>query len=155
MRVFTLDREQIVRRPLGEVFPFFADARNLEKITPPFLRFRVLTPDPIDMKPGAIIEYRLKVHGVPLRWRSEITAWEPPRRFVDVQRRGPYRMWEHEHSFREVEGGTAIRDFVRYAVPGGALVQRFFVGPDVERIFRCREAVIERILAGGEGPGRG
>ncbi|MFH1279033.1 MAG: SRPBCC family protein [Candidatus Eisenbacteria bacterium] len=147
MKIFTLDREQTVPFPLGKVFPFFADARNLERITPPFLRFRVVTPAPIEMKTGAIIDYRLRVHGLPLLWRSEITVWEPPRRFVDVQRKGPYRMWEHEHSFREGRGGTVIRDLVRYAVPGGALVHRFFVGPDVERIFRYRESVIDRILA--------
>jgi ligand-binding SRPBCC domain-containing protein len=129
-------------RPLREVFAFFADAQNLEVLTPPWLGFRILTPTPVMMQPGAQIAYRLKLHGIPLRWDSEIALWEPPYRFVDVQRRGPYRRWVHEHKFAEQDGGTLVLDHVRYAVLGGRLVQRLFVGPDLRRIFAYRRAVL-------------
>jgi ligand-binding SRPBCC domain-containing protein len=129
-------------RPLAEVFPFFADAHQLERLTPPWLRFRVLTPRPVPMRPGQLIDYQLKLHGIPLRWRSEISAWEPPHRFVDEQRRGPYRRWFHEHTFEEREGHTLARDRVDYAVPGGALVDRLFVRPQLRRIFGFRQATL-------------
>lgn len=90
------------------------------------------------MGPGTRLDYRLKLHGIPLRWQSEITLWEPPERFVDVQRRGPYRSWVHEHLFEEREQSTVVRDRVRYSVPGGALVNRFLVAPDLERVFAYR-----------------
>jgi ligand-binding SRPBCC domain-containing protein len=123
-----------------EVFPFFADARNLEELTPPFLRFQVLTPPPISMAAGTRIDYRLRLHGIPIRWQSEITAWEPMRMFVDEQRRGPYRAWIHTHRFTAKDGGTLVEDEVRYDVPGGALVNALFVRNDVARIFAYREA---------------
>ena len=134
MRTFELTSEVLLPRRLAEVFPFFADAGNLERLTPPWLRFRVLTPERIEMRPGAIIDYRLRLRGVPIRWRSEITAWEPPFRFVDEQRRGPYRLWIHEHRFEERAGQTLASDHVRYAVPGGRLVHRILVRPDLERV---------------------
>lgn len=140
--------EQWLPRPRAEVFPFFADARNLETITPGWLHFQILTPAPIAMRVGCRIDYRLRVHGLPLRWQSEITVWEPPDRFVDEQRRGPYRYWRHEHTFRDHEGGTLCADHVRYAVPGGALVHRLFVKRDVERIFAWRRQLIEQLLGG-------
>ncbi|NUP90719.1 MAG: SRPBCC family protein [Candidatus Sumerlaeia bacterium] len=126
-------------QPPEEVFPFFADAFNLEEITPPWLRFRVLTPGPIPMAPGTVIDYRLRLHGVPIRWRSEITAWEPPHRFVDEQRKGPYHLWRHEHLFEPQAGGTRCVDHVDYAHRGGRLIHRFLVRPDVEAIFRFRQ----------------
>ena len=95
---YRLERDQWIPAPLEDVFAFFGDARNLERITPDTLRFEVRTPAPIEMKRGARIDYRLKIRGVPARWQSEITVWEPPRRFVDVQRRGPYRQWHHEYT---------------------------------------------------------
>jgi len=134
--------------PIHEVFEFFSDARNLEQLTPPWLKFEVLTPDPIEMRVGLKIDYRLKVRGLPLRWQSEITAWEPPHRFVDLQVRGPYRLWHHEHSFREIEGGTAIYDVVDYLGPGWFLepmINRLFLRPDVDKIFAYRhKALVER-----------
>ena len=120
------------------IFEFFSDAFQLESITPPWLSFRVLSTAPIEMRVGTRIDYRLRVHGLPLRWQSEITVWEPLQRFVDVQRRGPYRQWIHEHTFRAERGGTWVEDHVDYAVWGGAVVNRLFVQKDVERIFRFR-----------------
>ncbi len=128
--------------PLDQVFGFFADAHNLEAITPPFLRFSVLTPAPIPMHEGTLIDYRLRLRGVPIRWRTEITAWDPPRHFRDEQLRGPYRWWRHDHFFEECEGGTLARDQVDYGVPGGALVDRLLVRADVVRIFEHRSAAL-------------
>jgi ligand-binding SRPBCC domain-containing protein len=124
--------------PLEAVFSFFADAENLEAITPPWLRFEILSPMPMVMQTGAIIEYRLRLHGIPLRWKSEITVWDPPLRFVDEQRRGPYRRWIHEHTFTQRGNGCEMRDFVRYSVPGGWLANLLFVQRDVRRIFEYR-----------------
>ncbi len=114
-----------------QVFPFFADARNLEAITPPLLGFRVVTPDPIEMRVGTLIQYRLRLHGVPVYWLTSIQAWDPPHRFVDVQVRGPYGLWHHTHTFEEVDGGTLMRDTVRYAIgfgPLGEIARRTLVG---------------------------
>lgn len=145
MRIFTFESELWLPRPVTEVFPFFADARNLQAITPDWLNFEVLTPGPVEIKAGALIDYKLRVRGLPLRWRTHIKAWEPPHRFVDEQLRGPYRQWLHEHTFLEQDGGTLASDVVRYAVLGGALVDRLFVRSDVERIFAFRRAkLLER-----------
>lgn len=155
MRVHTLETEQWLPRPVGEVFAFFADIHNLDELTPPWLHFRILTPGPILMGLGARIEYRIRWRGLPLRWRTEITAWEPPHRFVDRQVRGPYRLWVHEHAFIERDGGTVARDRVEYAVPGGVLgplVRRLFVGPDVTRIFDYRRGRMTRRFGGRSGP---
>ena len=147
MRTFEFRSRVVLARPRDEVFPFFADARNLEYLTPPWLRFTMLTPWPVEMRQGALIDYRLRVRGVPLRWRSEITAWEPPYRFVDEQRRGPYRLWIHEHGFEETrEGRTLALDAVRYAVPGGWFVDRLLVRRDLERIFEYRCAVLRDLF---------
>ena len=134
-------------RPRAEVFPFFADARNLGVITPPWLSFEVLTPSPIGMRAGALIDYRLRFRGLPLRWRTEITVWEPPSRFVDRQLRGPYRLWHHAHTFEERDGGTLCRDEVRYAVLGGEWVNRLFVRRDVGRIFAFRRQKLLELFA--------
>ena len=134
--------------PREKVFPFFADARNLEVLTPPWLHFTVLTPGEIPMRVGALIDYKLRIHGLPVRWRTEITGWNPPFSFCDEQRRGPYRRWSHVHTFAERDGGTLCQDRVLYAVLGGALVNRFFVRHDVQKIFNYRaEALQNRFKA--------
>ena len=141
-----LQRSQRLPLPPEDVFPFFADAHNLEAITPPWLGFRVVTPRPIDMRPGALIEYRLELHRVPLRWRTRIAVWDPARRFVDVQIAGPYRMWHHTHDFEpDGEGGTLMRDTVRYALPLGplgALAHRALVRRDLAAIFDFRQRAV-------------
>ena len=131
------------------VFPFFADARNLEILTPAWLNFQILTPGEIRMCVGALIDYRLRVHGFPVRWRTEITGWNPPVGFQDEQRRGPYRLWRHRHTFLEQNGGTLCQDRVEYAVPGGALVNRLFVRGDVETIFKYRAVALKRHFGAG------
>jgi len=130
--------------PRAQVFPFLADARNLEIITPPWLNFNVLTPGHIEMRVGAVIDYRLRVHGLPVRWRTEITGWDPPHSFNDEQRRGPYRRWSHTHTFLDKDGGTLCRDEVVYAGPGGALVNWIFVRHDVKKIFAYRATVLKK-----------
>ena len=154
MRTFEFRSRVRLVRPRDEVFPFFADARNLEYLTPPWLRFTMLTPSPVEMRPGTRIDYSLRLRGVPIRWQSEITVWEPPYRFVDEQRRGPYRLWIHEHRFEDAGGGTLAHDAVRYAVPGGWLVDRLLVRRDIERIFEYRRAVLQTLFGGARASGR-
>jgi len=149
MRVHLLEREQLLPLPPRDAFEFFADAFNLEVITPPWLSFRVTTSKPIEMRAGTLIDYRLRLRGLPVRWLTRIEAWEPARRFVDRQMRGPYRLWHHTHLFTPHERGTAMRDRVRYALPLGPLgelVHRALVRPDLERIFDFRrEAIAARV----------
>lgn len=135
--------------PPEELFPFFADARNLDAITPPWLRFHMVTPPPIEMRAGTLIDYRLRVRGWPLRWRSLIREWQPPHRFVDEQVRGPYRQWVHTHTFGRRDGGTLARDEVQYAVPFDFIAHPLFVRRDIERIFAFRkEALVRRFRSG-------
>lgn len=138
--------EQWFGLPPEGVFPFFADAMNLERITPPWLRFEVLTPPPIDMHEGTLIDYRLRVHAVPIRWRTRITVWQPPFRFVDEQIRGPYRLWRHEHAFEEHEGGTIMRDTVQFRAPLGWLTHPLLVDRDVRAIFEYRRETLRTIF---------
>lgn len=135
-----------LNRSLEEVFSFFSDAFNLEKLTPSLLRFEVMTPPPIVMRAGLLIDYRLRVHGLPLRWQSEISVWEPPFRFVDEQRKGPYRQWHHEHRFEAKDGGTLVTDRVTYRPPGGAWVNRLLVERDVRKIFTYRTQALHRLF---------
>ncbi len=141
---YLLATDQWFPVPRETVFPFFGDAGNLEAITPPWLHFEVLTPRPIEMHPGQLIDYKLRLHYVPICWRTEISAWEPPFRFVDRQLKGPYHFWVHEHTFQEQEGGTLVRDRVEYQCPGGRLVHALLVRRDLERIFTFRRQVLER-----------
>lgn len=149
--IHVLERRQRVELPIAEAFEFYADARNLERITPPFLGFEVTTPGEIEMGEGTLIEYRLKLHGLPVRWRTRIEAWEPPHRFVDVQLSGPYVLWHHTHSF-EPDGPDAvwIGDRVRYSVPLwplGEIANALLVRRDVEAIFAYRREAVARELA--------
>lgn len=145
-----LERSQRLPRPPQDVFPFFSDAFNLEAITPGWLHFQVLTPAPVTMAAGALLEYRLRLHGLPLRWLTRIETWEPPVRFVDIQVRGPYRLWHHTHSFEpDGEDGTLMRDRVRYALPFGPLgelAHRALVRRDLDRIFAFRHAAVRERL---------
>jgi ligand-binding SRPBCC domain-containing protein len=150
MRTHRLERAQVVRRSREEVFAFFARARNLESITPPWLRFEVLTPEPVAMRAGTLIEYRLRLHRLPLRWTSRIEEWEPGAAFVDRQVRGPYRLWHHRHEFAPHADGTVVRDRVDYALPLGVLGEvagALVVHRDLERIFDFRRAAVARLLA--------
>lgn len=149
-RTYRLERRQLVERPRDEVFAFFADAANLEAITPGFLRFSIRTPLPIAMREGTRIEYTLRLFGLPLRWRTLISVWEEGRRFVDEQVSGPYALWRHTHTFEAVEGGTLVTDVVDYALPFG-VVGRFahalLIRRTLERIFAHRYEAITRLLA--------
>jgi ligand-binding SRPBCC domain-containing protein len=143
--VHVLERSQRLDVPPERAFAFFADARNLEAITPPWLRFRVVTSEPITMAEGTLIDYRLRLHGLPLRWRTRIDAWEPPNRFVDTQLRGPYALWEHTHTFAAAGAGAVVMsDRVRYALP--LLAPAWFVRRDLDRIFDYRREAIRRLL---------
>ena len=145
-----LCREQRLDAPPEAVFPFFADARNLEAITPPLLRFRLLTPDPIAMGVGTFLQYALRLRGVPVRWDTLIQEWEPPHRFVDVQVRGPYRLWHHTHELLAADGGTLMRDTVRYSIGFGVLgevARRALVLRDLEAIFAFRAERVPALVA--------
>jgi len=140
-----IQRDVWLPRPREEVFAFFADAANLERLTPPWLHFRILSPH-IVIARGVLIDYRLKIHGVPLRWQSEISRWDPPRTFVDEQRKGPYRRWVHTHTFEEERGGTRVGDSVEFEVPFEWIAGRF-VMRDVQAIFTFREQALSTIFA--------
>lgn len=151
MRTWELRTRIRLPRPRAEVFGYFGDAGNLQEITPPWLHFRIVTPQPIGMRPGALIEYRLRLHGIPIRWRTRIVVWHPPNHFVDVQLRGPYALWEHTHTFvPDGEHAVVIRDRVRYALPFGAvgrLAHTLFVRRDLERIFDYRRRAVDYAVA--------
>jgi ligand-binding SRPBCC domain-containing protein len=149
-----LERRQLLQRPVDDVFAFYADAANLEALTPPFLRFRILSPMPIAMRAGTRIEYSLSLYGVPIRWRTLITRWDPGVAFVDEQEAGPYAYWRHEHAFEAHGGATLMRDTVDYREPLGALGQiahAIFVRRSLQRIFDFRRDAVHRLL-GGAGP---
>jgi len=151
MPVRTLETEQLLPRPIDEVFAFFADAGNLERITPAFLRFRILTPS-VEMREGALIEYSIRLRGVPIRWRTRITRWDPPHCFVDEQIRGPYRLWRHTHRFEPSDDGTLCRDLVEYRPPFDWLVHAWLVRPDLERIFAFRAETMTALFPARAAP---
>jgi len=139
--------EQWLDRPVEEVFAFFSDAKNLEAMTPRQLKFRILTPGPIHLEAGTRIDYQLKLYGVPLNWATLIESWAPPHEFVDVQLRGPYRVWRHNHRFLSEEKGTRIVDDVEYELPLGPLgrlIEALWARREVARIFGYRTEVIAR-----------
>ncbi len=142
----TLRTELWLPTPIEQVFAFFSDAANLSTITPPWLDFRIITPQPIDMHKGALIDYRIRLHALPIRWRTIIEVWEPPHRFVDMQLRGPYSLWHHEHTFTPLDGGTLCRDLVHYRHLGGPIVHRLFVRPQLDRIFAFRQRTLRNIF---------
>jgi ligand-binding SRPBCC domain-containing protein len=135
-----------VPRNCSNVFELFSDAFNLESLTPPFLRFSVITPAPIEMSCGSLIDYSLSLHGLPIRWRTEITSWDPPVRFQDSQVRGPYSLWVHTHTFEDADGGTLMHDVVRYAVLGGRFVHWLLVKRDLLQIFEYRQQQLPNLL---------
>jgi ligand-binding SRPBCC domain-containing protein len=151
MKIRQFESELWLPRPRAEVFAFFADPANLEAITPPWVRFHTFRPGRIEMRAGTLIDYRLRVRGFPVRWRTKITSWEPPFCFVDEQLRGPYRLWVHEHRFESRDGGTIVRDRVHYAVPFDFLVHRLFVRRDIARIFAFRTKSLLRRFAPSSG----
>jgi ligand-binding SRPBCC domain-containing protein len=148
MKIFNFEARLWLPRAKNEVFEFFSNASNLEEITPPWLQFQVTTPTPIQIHPGTEIDYRLKIRGLPVRWRSRITAWDPPHRFVDEQLRGPYRIWIHEHRFSDESGGTLCEDSVNYAPLGGALINKLFVEREVRAIFAYRSKRLQLLFEG-------
>jgi ligand-binding SRPBCC domain-containing protein len=149
MRVREFHSEIWLPLPPEQVFPFFADAANLDLITPEWLNFHTVTPLPIEMRVGTQIDYKLRIHGFPVRWRTLISAWEPPFRFVDEQLRGPYRQWIHEHTFAARDCGTLMTDHVRYAVFCDWLVHGLFVRGDIEKIFAARSVVLAKHFGKG------
>lgn len=147
-RTYQLMREQWLPKPIEEAFAFFSRPENLGEITPPWLGFHIVRTDP-QLHAGSLIEYKLRVRGLPMRWTSEIAVWEPPYRFVDDQIYGPYKLWHHEHTFASENGGTRIGDHVDYALPFGVLGQiahRVMVRRDVENIFKFRQQRLEELL---------
>ncbi len=152
---YELERKQFVRRPLVEVFGFFSDASNLERITPASLRFHILTPRPIVMQSGTIIEYKLRLLGIPFHWKTLIETFEPMQRFTDSQAKGPYRLWHHTHEFHEVDGGVLMVDRIRYQLPLGLIgriVHTLFVRRQLENIFDYRRQKVDEILAAPKPP---
>lgn len=146
----TLNAEMWLPLPIEQVFAFFGNVDNLDAITPPLVHFQILTPRPITLQTGAIIDYRLRIHGIPIRWRTEITVWQPPTQFVDEQRRGPYKLWRHQHDFEIRDGGTWIRDHVDYLGRGWVcepILNRVLVAPDLRGIFTYRQKRIRELLA--------
>lgn len=151
MKSYFLAREQVIPRARSEIFAFFSDAGNLERLTPSHLHFRMLTPTPVDLHEGTLIDYRLRLFGIPFSWRTRIEIFQPEARFVDVQLKGPYRLWRHEHEFESIEGGraTRMRDHLEYALPLGVLgdvARTIFVARTVEGIFDYRKEAIVKLF---------
>jgi ligand-binding SRPBCC domain-containing protein len=155
-KTYTLERTQLIPRPLREVFPFFSDAKNLEAITPPFLQFKILTPGPIPMQARTLIDYRIRLLGFPMFWRTKIETFEPPLRFSDTQVRGPYRLWHHTHEFVETPEGILMTDLVRYQMPFGplgTLVHAVWTRRTLERIFDYRFQKVDELLGASKAAG--
>jgi len=147
MKLYSLNRSQTIRRPINEVFRFFENPENLKKITPKKLGFLLLTPTPIEMKQGTLIDYTIKVHGIGMRWTTLITEFNPPYKFVDVQLKGPYSYWHHTHGFKTIENGTVMSDKVVYALPLrfiGRIVHALLVKRQLQKIFDYRAKIIKR-----------
>lgn len=149
MNTFVLNTKTHVNRPRAEVFDFFSKAENLKIITPDWLGFQIITPLPISMKKGTVIDYTIRVFGLRFHWQSEISQYNPPNEFADEQRKGPYAFWQHSHVFLEASGGTIVQDHIVYAMPCGFLghlLHRFVVRRQIEKIFQYREKKIREIF---------
>jgi ligand-binding SRPBCC domain-containing protein len=149
MNVHILKRSQVIPVPIKLVFSFFENAENLSKITPPDLGFSILTPMPIQMRSGAVIDYVVHPFGIPIRWTTLIVDYEPPFKFSDVQLKGPYSFWHHVHTFHEQGNETLMNDEIHYVLPGGRvgdLLGQYFVKRDLNRIFEFRKSVIEKVF---------
>lgn len=152
MAEFVLTSEAVIDLPRAEVFEFFADAANLERITPPELNFQIVTPQPIDIQKDSLIEYKLTLRGFPMKWRTRISQWNPPFDFIDEQISGPYKQWIHKHTFTKLPGGgTGIKDVVRYRLPLEPLgdLMHFLVRRELNYIFDFRQKAVEEILTAG------
>jgi len=148
--VHVLEQEQIVGKPRSAVFAFFAEPENLERITPPELSFHILTERPIAMREGALIDYQLRLMGIPFTWRTLIEVYEPESRFVDVQLKGPYALWRHTHTFEDAGGKTLMKDRVEYALPLGPLggfAHALFVRRQLRTIFEHRRRIVDDLFA--------
>lgn len=147
MKVYELHEIQKTPIRRDDVFEFFSNAANLQLLTPKHMDLEILTSLPIEMRSGTVIDYRIRILGIPLRWQSEIRHWDPPHSFSDVQTKGPYALWEHEHCFTQTETGTTIEDHVRYAMPYGLIgliIHALFVRPQLKNLFRFRaERIVE------------
>jgi len=146
MKTYRLRKSIWLPQPPAKVFEFFSNPSNLDRLTPAWLNFAILTPATSQIKQGVLLDYRLRIRGIPIRWQSEIAVWDPPHRFVDRQTKGPYSVWVHQHTFEKRDNGTVVGDNVEYAVPGGSIVQKLLVAPDLERIFSYRHKVLEELF---------
>jgi hypothetical protein len=149
MKLYSLDSVQFINKPIEDVFKFFSNPDNLSVITPPKLGFKILTPTPINMSTGCLIDYKIYLMGIPIHWRTLITDFEPPHMFVDQQIKGPYTMWHHTHTFQKVDGGVEIKDRVVYSIPFsilGRLLNFLWIRKDLENIFNYRKKVIDELF---------
>jgi len=149
MSLHIFKQEMTIDKPIEEVFSFFSNAENLNKLTPPILDFKILTPLPIAMKRGALIDYKIKLNGIVFKWKTKITAWEPNKRFEDTQLKGPYKVWIHEHLFEVVNGKVKMTDTVTYEAPGGflePLINKFYISKKVAEIFEFRTKMLEEFF---------
>ncbi len=149
MKTHFLRRTTKIQRPLKEVFEFFSNAENLNLLTPPELQFAILSDLPIEMKKGTLIDYQIRLSGIRFNWRTEISEWEPPFRFVDKQLKGPYKIWIHEHRFEELKGETLMHDTVEFLSPGGLfepLINKGFVEKRVKKIFDFRKQKLNELF---------
>ncbi len=151
MEKFRFKTKQQIDKPIQDIFPFFSKVENLEILTPDWLNFKILTPLPIEIKTGTIIKYRIRLYGIPLYWKTKITLWDPPHRFIDEQIKGPYSVWIHEHRFEAKDGKTTMIDTVDYDIPGWifkTVVHRIFVEKQVDSIFKFRQKKIKEHFSG-------
>ena len=147
-RGYWLTATMEVRRPIEEVFQFFSDAANLETITPPWLNIKILTPMPFEIGKGSLLDYRIQLHYIPIKWRTEISQWQPPHKFTDQQLKGPYKRWHHEHFFEDIGNDiTKVIDKVHYIPRGGSLLHKWMVKPDLKKIFEYRQHKLSEIFS--------